>query len=108
VVRKLDENSLLVGGIALAIGFLFRSVAKLPAWVFTLVIATLIWLPIYVTYQDNDLNFVPRIYFDDPNQVFTIGIPIALIMAVGANFRAIYQEVLAHYHMLMSRTVKMA
>lgn len=103
-----DENSLLLGGIALAIGFLIRSVAKLPAWVFTLVIAALIWLPIYITYQDNYVNFVPLIYFDDPNQVFTIGIPLALIMAIGANFRAVYQEVTVYYRQLMSRSVKTA
>ena len=103
-----DENSLLLGGIALAIGFLVRSVAKLPAWIFTLLIAALIWLPIYITYQDNYVNFVPLIYFDVPNQLFTIGIPVAIIMAIGANFRAVYQEVVTYYHQLRPQSLKTA
>ncbi len=103
-----DENSLLFGGIALAIGFLIRSVTKLPAWVFTLVIAALIWLPIYITYQVNYVNFVPLIYFDAPEQLFTIGIPVALIMAIGANFRAVYQEVVTYYHQLRPQSLNTA
>lgn len=99
-----DTNSLLLGGLALAIGFLIRSITKLPAWVFTLVIAALIWLPVYITYRDNYTNFVPLIYFDQPEQVFTIGIPVALIMAIGANFRAVYQEVAIYYRQFMART----
>ena len=98
-----DENTLLMGGIALAVGFLIRSVAKLPSWAFTLVIAALIWLPIYISYQDNYVNFVPLIYFDVPNQLFTIGIPVALIMAIGANFRAIYEEAVARYRQIRAR-----
>ncbi len=101
-----DENSLLLGGIALAIGFLIRSAAKLPAWVFTLVIAALIWLPIYITYQDNYVNFVPLIYFDVPNQLFTIGIPVALIMAIGSNFRAVYQQGAIYYRKMMPQSAK--
>ncbi len=99
-----DTNSLLLGGIALALGFLVRSVTKLPAWAFTFVIAALIWLPVFITYQDNYTNFVPLIYFDNPNQLFTIGIPVALIMAIGANFRAVYQQVEIYYHQLTAKT----
>jgi hypothetical protein len=100
-----DENALLFGGIALAAGFLIRSELKLPAWVFMLVMAALIWLPIYITYQDNYVNFVPLIYFDDPNQLFTIGIPVALIMAIGANARALYEELILRFRKM---TVKSA
>ena len=101
-----DENSLLFGGITLAVGFLIRSVTKLPAWVFTLVMAALIWLPIYITYQDNYVNFVPLIYFDVPNQLFTIGIPVALIMAVGANARALYEEISVRFRKMTTKPVE--
>ncbi|MCA0455572.1 MAG: TIR domain-containing protein [Chloroflexi bacterium] len=103
-----DTNSLLLGGVALALGFLIRSIAKLPAWVFTLVIAALIWLPVYITYQDNYTNFVPLIYFDVPEQVFTIGIPVALIMAIGANFRAVYRQAAIYYQQATARTAATA
>jgi hypothetical protein len=102
-----DENALLLGGITLAAGFLIRSVAKLPAWVFTLIMAALIWLPIYITYQDNYVNFVPLIYFDASNQLFTIGIPVALIMAIGANARAIYEEIIVRFRHMMTKPVEM-
>jgi hypothetical protein len=101
-----DENSLLLGGVAIAAGFLVRSVSKLPAWVYTLLMAALIWLPVYITYQDNYINFVPLIYFDIPEQVFAIGIPVALIMAIGANFRALYQEVATYTRKLTVRSAK--
>jgi hypothetical protein len=101
-----DENALLFGGIALAAGFLIRSEAKLPAWLFTLIIAALIWLPIYVTYQDNYTHFVPLIYFDDPNQIFTIGIPVALIMAIGANARALYEEIVVRLRQMTAKPVE--
>lgn len=99
-----DENTLLLGGITLAAGFLIRSEAKLPAWLFTLIMAALIWLPIYVTYQDNYVNFVPLIYFDVSNQLFTIGIPVALIMAIGANARALYEESSAQIQHMTAKT----
>lgn len=102
-----DENAILFGGIALAAGFLLRSVAKLPAWVFTLVMAALIWLPIYITYQDNYVNFVPLIYFDDPNQLFTIGIPVALIMAIGANARALYEELILRFQKMTHQSAEL-
>lgn len=102
-----DINSLLLGGIMLAAGFLIRSVTKAPAWVFTLMMTALIWIPIYITYQDNYTNFVPLIYFDNPNQVFTIGIPIALIMAVGANLRAIYKQIIVRYRRITAQSPDM-
>lgn len=99
-----DENTLLLGGIALALGFVIRSTAKLPAWVIMLIIAALIWLPIYITFQDsNYVNFYPLIFFDDPKQVFTIGIPVALIMAIGGNFRATYEEAVARYRQMRAK-----
>jgi hypothetical protein len=101
-----DENTLLLGGITLAAGFLLRSVVKLPAWVYTLVIAALIWLPIYVAYQDNYVNFVPLIYFDSSNQLFAIGIPMALIMAIGANARAVYEEIIVRLRQMAAKPVE--
>lgn len=103
-----DENTLLFAGIALALGFLVRSVTKLPPVIYTLLMTVLIWIPIYITYQDNYTNFVPLIYFDLPSQFFTIGIPMALIIAIGANFRAVYQTMVTYYHQLVLRTAKTA
>lgn len=99
-----DTNALVLGGVLLAIGFLARSLnTKLPGWGYTLLIAALIWIPINITFNDNYINFVPLVYFDDPNQVWTIGFPLALLMAIGANFQALQQEVRALYRRLSTQ-----
>ena len=102
-----DTNTLLFGGFGIALGFLIRSSIKLPAWIFTLIMAALIWLPIYLTYQDNYVHFVPLFYFDASSQLFAIGIPVAFIMAVGANARAISEQVIVRYRQMRSQPTAM-
>jgi hypothetical protein len=87
-----DWNMLLLAGIGLGAGFLIRSEVKWPAWVFVLLMTTLIWLPIYITFQDNFVNFVPLIYFDQTAQAAEVGIPLALLMALGANMLGLLKE----------------
>jgi TIR domain len=99
-----DTNALLLGGVLLAAGFLARSLkTRLPGWGYTLLIAALIWIPINITFNDNYVNFVPLVYFDLPNQVWSIGLPMALLMAIGANFQALQQEVRALYRRLSTQ-----
>lgn len=103
-----DYNALALGGLTLALGFLIRSLVKLPGWVFTLIMTALIWLPIYITYMDNYTRFVPLIYFDSTAQLYAIGIPMALIMALGANMQTMSAEFYKLYHALRSRSASQA
>lgn len=99
-----DTNALLLGGVLLAAGFLARSLAtKLPGWGFTLLIAGLIWLPITITFNDNYVNFVPLVYFDVINQAWSIGFPMALLMAIGANFQSLQKEIRILYRRLSTQ-----
>ncbi|MEZ4670389.1 MAG: toll/interleukin-1 receptor domain-containing protein [Anaerolineae bacterium] len=69
-----NTQSLLLGGVMLAAGFLARSLkTHVPGWAFSILIAAFIWLSIYITFNDNYVNFVPLVYFDNPNQVWSIG-----------------------------------
>lgn len=99
-----DVNTLALGGVGLAAGFMLRLLFQLPGWAGVLLTALTTWLPIWFTFQQSmagSMDWLPIIYFDDPNQVFTIGIPMALLIALGANatmlrqtLRGIYLEVL--------------
>lgn len=102
-----DLNALVFGGIGLAAGFVVRTRFQIPAWLAGLITAVMTWIPIYVTFERAAAGFdqfVPLIYFyDDPNQVFSIGIPMVLLIALGANFPAISREALGLYRHLRNQ-----
>jgi TIR domain len=87
-----DWNALILGGVGLAAGFILRSMVPWPSWLITILMTLFIWLPITIAFNDNFVSFVPLVYFDDPNQIYTIGIPMALIMALGANMEGLLAE----------------
>src|SRR5690606_35038321 len=91
-----DVNALLFGGLGLGAGFIVNMLLRLPGLVRAGIMAVLIYLPMLVTLESyfagSDL-FVPLVYFDDRAQVFTVGIPMVLLIAFGANALALYQHV---------------
>jgi hypothetical protein len=89
VESQQQTNAILLGGVGIAAGFLVRSVLKLPVYIYVVLMTLLIWFTIYVTFVNNYVNFEPLVFFDRREQVFSIGIPIALLMALGANARAL-------------------
>ncbi|MBL8163278.1 MAG: TIR domain-containing protein [Anaerolineae bacterium] len=94
-----DINALVLGGLGLAAGFIARIEFKMPSWVAVLITTLAIWLPLYITFERASAGselFTPLMFFyDDPNQVFTIGLPFALLVALGAHFPAISRDVVA-------------
>jgi len=97
-------NALLFGGLGLATGFIIRILFKLPGWLAALLTAFFTWLPIYVTFQDassGGTTFLPLIWFyDDPNQAFSVAIPMVLFIALGANAEALLTEARHFYRQL--------
>jgi hypothetical protein len=92
-----DLNAVLLGGVGLAAGFIIRIMfpSRLPGWLAVLIMAVCAWLPIYITYtqfQEGSETYVPLIYFDNPDQLYSIAIPLVLLIALGANAQAISQE----------------
>jgi len=97
VLGQSDINSILFGGVGLAAGFLLRILFKMPGWLSTLLTAVLTYIPVYVTFNDywsGGSTFQPLIYvsYDAPSQIYTIGIPIVILIALGANARRLLQE----------------
>jgi hypothetical protein len=83
---------IVLGGLGVAIGFVIRSVTRWKSWVYIILMTVLFWLPVYITYMDNYRNFEPLVVFDNRNEVFSLGVTIAVLMAIGANGRALTME----------------
>jgi hypothetical protein len=96
------DLSIVIGGIGLAAGFVLRIFFKLPGWLDFLFMASAIYIAIYMTYNLYG-NLQPLLYFDQPEQIFTIGVPVALLIALGANAPALYQETRALYRRLTAK-----
>ena len=95
-LTRQDVNALLFGGLGLSAGFIVNMLFRLPGLAAAGVMALLIYLPMLVTLESyfagSDL-FVPLVYFDDRAQIFTVGIPMVLLIAIGANAQALYHHV---------------
>ncbi|MEL6526162.1 MAG: hypothetical protein AAFQ07_10685, partial [Chloroflexota bacterium] len=85
-----------VGGVGLSLGFIFYTLLRPPAYITFLLTAVFTFMPIYLLnsaspfYQS--LGWAnPLIYFDSPNHVWTIGLPMALLLAVGSNGLLLWQ-----------------
>lgn len=84
------------GGLGMALGFIIHATFKPPAIVTFIMTATSIYLPIFLLnsfgnfYQSTGWKN-PLLYFNDSNQVLTLGIPIALLFALGANGHILWQ-----------------
>jgi hypothetical protein len=93
-----DINSMLFGGVGLAAGFLLRILfPKLPTWLATVLTAVFTYIPIYVTFQQywaGTDQFQPLIYvsYDNPNQIYSIGIPIVIFIALGAAAQPLWRD----------------
>ncbi len=89
-----DANALLLGGAGLAAGFIARLVWSMPGWLSTLLTAGFTYLPIVITfdrYFSDTSDFIPLIFFDNRNQLFSVAIPMVVLIAIGANAQALYR-----------------
>lgn len=104
-----DFDTWLLGGVGLAAGFIVRLLSKAPAWLATLITLIATWLPIYIAsgkIAGTAAQFVPLVFFDIPDQVFSIGIPMTILIALGANFPALSHDLRAFYRILRMSQLK--
>lgn len=83
-----DINALLLGGVGLAAGLVLRFLFDLPSWLSFLLTAILAYIPMYITLEEflaGTGRFVSLVFFDNPRQIFSVGIPMAILFALGAN-----------------------
>jgi hypothetical protein len=101
VLNTASLNSLLLGGLGLALGFILRILFQLPGWVAALLTAVATFLPMLLTYQWFFAGVGPfdaLVYFRNVSNtnmqpVFSAGIPMVLFIALGANAQALAREV---------------
>ena len=76
----LDTNLALFAGAGAGLGYVASVALSLPAWLALIVTAIATYIPLYVSFQ----NYMPPVlYYDDPAQIFTLTIPLAIILALG-------------------------
>jgi hypothetical protein len=101
-----DINSILLGGLGLAAGFIVRILVKLPGWLAALITAILTFIPIYFTFQQywagNDDVYQPLIQVasEQKDQFILIALPIVIFIALGANAQALLREARVLYKRL--------
>ncbi|NDJ63019.1 MAG: hypothetical protein GYB67_18005 [Chloroflexi bacterium] len=84
--------TLVYGGLGWAAAFMIANLFKLPGWLMTITTAAALWLPLYQAIQVG----TPVIYFRTPEvEVYSLLLPMAVIMAVGAHFQALLADFLA-------------
>jgi hypothetical protein len=106
-----------------ALGFIIADQLKLPGWASALVTAVCTYFPIYVLYDffwngrlAIPLPFSPEVmgnppallYYDYPEQIFTLAIPVVLLIALGAYAPALWRDALALVQALRLRGQKTA
>jgi len=105
-------------GLGTALGFVLSSLFGLRGWLGVLITAVAMYIPIYLMFQfyfnstmpplplSNDVINNPSaiLYFDDPAQIFTLAIPIVLLIALGAHFPAVLADVRALWKRVRAKT----
>ncbi len=104
-------------GIGTAFGFVVASVFGLRGWLSFLITAVATYIPIYLMFQfffnsappilplSNDVinNPTAILYFDYAEQIFTLAIPVVILIALGAHFAAVVADVRALWKYLRTK-----
>jgi hypothetical protein len=97
---------MLYAGIGTAFGFVVSSQFKLRGWVAFLITALATYIPIYLMYDFYNTGVPPIlplssevlnnpaaiVYFRTPEQVFTLGLPLVVLIALGAHFSGVWGD----------------
>src|SRR6185436_18563117 len=98
-------------------GFVLASVFGLRGWLAVLITAVTTFIPIYLMFQfymdgttplplSNDVMSNPAaiLYFNTSDEIFTLGIPVVLLIALGAHFPGVMADVRALWKRLRQNT----
>jgi hypothetical protein len=86
---------LISGGAGLALGFVLLALFKMPSWLAVVITAAATYIPIFIAFQAYQANTkVPALlYYDDPQQIFTVAIPFCILIALGGHAQAVWEDV---------------
>jgi serine/threonine-protein kinase len=95
-------------GFGTALGFVLTAMFNLPGWAAFLLTAVSTYIPLYIFLQFFNSGLMPLplplsadvlnnpasiLYFDDPNQMYSLGIPVVLLIALGGHAQAIARDI---------------
>lgn len=88
---------MLFGGIGMALGFVATAMFNLRGWQAFLITAITTYIPIFYTHQEFAAGrsfdaILPYDYFTSPEHILTVAIPVALLIALGGHFIALWQD----------------
>lgn len=84
-----DWSVINLAGIGLAIGFILNTVFRLPGWAAVLITTICAYLPLYWAF----MNFAPPVvYYDYTEQVYTLALPMCLLIALGGHAQAFWSD----------------
>lgn len=102
-----DWGVMAFAGLGLALGFVLAAALNLRSWAAVVVTTIAIYIPIYVMFQyywtgellmpvplsqDVLLNPVAVLYYDYPEQIYTVALPVALLIAIGGHAQSLWQD----------------
>ncbi|MBZ0278501.1 MAG: hypothetical protein K8I60_20300, partial [Anaerolineae bacterium] len=103
-----DWGVMIFAGMGTALGFVLTAMLELPGWLAFLVTGVATYLPIYTmfnAYWNGELvpfvqtvfnvpagNAPSILYYDLPEQIFTLAIPVVILIALGAHAQALWSD----------------
>ena len=92
-----DWGVLALGGFGLAFGFWVTANFNMPGWLAFLITTIAVYGPIFVAFNNfwNKTGDPPPalLFYDSFTEVYTLGIPFALLVALGGHARAIRRDI---------------
>lgn len=94
-------------GVCTALGLVLAAMTSLRGWILALITAVVTYIPIYAMYQYSitselflpiKLTQVPILYYDYftyPDQIYTLGFTVVILIAVGMHAQAIWRDIKA-------------
>jgi hypothetical protein len=98
-----DWNVTIVAGLGLAAGFVAASAFHLTGWAAFLVTTILAWIPLYTAIQ----QFSPVVYYDYPEQVFVLAIPMCMLIAAGGHAQKLGRDIRRWLGYVPARGIKL-
>src|SRR5262249_16254786 len=99
-----------------ALGFVLAAIFSLRGWLAFLITAIATYLPIFIMFNwfwNNDLIIpvqfsqqVAILYYDFPEQIFTLAIPVVLLIALGGHAQALWEDIKAVFRYVRERQSK--
>jgi len=100
-----DADLMRFAGFGLAFGFILMAIIQLPRrwqWLAIPITALATYIPLYYAFRDfmfQDVQVsasrLAVLYYDFPQQIFTVGIPFVLTLAIGAHAQRLFQSLSA-------------